>query len=220
MALAVAALAFTPFAAEAGFTKTQSITGGGHKTLYDKTIYIIDDDISVTAGAGQSAYTVNENATVVLYIPAGKKLTLKGGAGSGITGAGAGLEIPSSSTLIVVGGGTLVATGGTGGNGESGGDGGNAEVIDDDDDPHDEWGHAGKGGSGGSGGGGAGAGIGGKGGAGGAGRDEPEADWLDTDGSWTYRGYNGYTGNSGNVGNSGNRLISSTKGIILKASNP
>jgi len=124
--LAAGFFSLVPVAAEAGFTKTQTIDTGGRKTLADGNIYIIADDISVTAGAGQSAYTVNENATAVLYIPAGKKLTLKGGAGSGVTGAGAGIAVPTTSTLVVTGEGKLVVTDGSGANGGDGGSGGSA----------------------------------------------------------------------------------------------
>ena len=111
-ALVLGFFAIAPLAAEAGFTKTKEISSGGRLTLENGTIYIVDDtEVVVNASLGFSAYTVNENSTAVLYIPSGNTLTLKGGAGSGSSGAGAGIELPASSTLIVVGGGTLEAFG-------------------------------------------------------------------------------------------------------------
>ena len=164
-----------PGAAEAGFTRSQTIGTTSRRKLEGNTVYLVTSDLEIRASSGFSAFSMDANSTSVLYVATGKTLTLQGGNASGTTGAGAGIEIPSSSLLIITGGGTIVAKGGKGANGSSGGNGGDGVVIDDDDDPKDEWGHAGKGGSGGSGGGGAGAGIGGRGGSAGPGRDEPES---------------------------------------------
>ena len=204
--LALAVFALVPFVAEAGFTHSQTIGTTSRRKLEGNTVYLVTSDLEIRASSGFSAFSMDANSTSVLYVATGKTLTLQGGNASGTTGAGAGIEIPSSSLLIITGGGTIVAKGGKGANGSSGGNGGDGVVMDDDDDPKDEWGHAGKGGSGGSGGGGAGAGIGGRGGSAGPGRDEPESTWLDTDGPWKYAGYTGYTGNQGSNGSSGGDL--------------
>ena len=162
---AAALLSLTPQAAEAGFTKVKEISTGKRITLEDKTLYKIDsNEIVVTAGSGLNAYEVSPNATAVLYIPEGSTLTLNGGAASSTSGAGAGIEVPESATLIITGAGTLEAKGGQGGSGSNGENGQDAHV-----DCDDDHGRAGYGGAGGAGGGGAGAGIGGKGGAGGSG---------------------------------------------------
>ena len=205
-ALALAAFALVPFMAEAGFTRSQTIGMTSRRKLEGNTVYLVTSDLEIRASSGFSAFSMDANSTSVLYVATGKTLTLQGGNASGTTGAGAGIEIPSSSLLIITGGGTIKATGGKGANGSSGGNGGDGKVVDDDDDPHDEYGRAGKGGNGGSGGGGAGAGIGGKGGDAGKGREEPESSWVDTDGSYNYDGYNGYSGYDGSAGGSGGNL--------------
>ena len=87
-ALALGLFALAPLAAEAGFKNAVTLTGG-RKTLEDGTVYIVDHDFTVHASAGLSAYAVNANSTAVLYIPAGKTLTLKGGAGSATSGTAA-----------------------------------------------------------------------------------------------------------------------------------
>ena len=199
-ALALALFVLAPWLAEAGFTKTQAIGTGGRKTLVDKTIYTIDDtEISATAGLGLSAYTVNANSTVVIYIPAGKTLTLKGGAASGTSGAGAGIEVPSSSTLIITGAGTLNASGGAGGGGANGENGQNADV-----DCDEDRGRSGYGGAGGAGGGGGAAGIGGNGGAGGAGGAKCSGDASQykktAHGDYDKNAINGNNGSGGGAG--------------------
>ena len=118
-ALAMGLFALAPTAAEAGFKNVVTLTSGRH-TLENNTVYIVNKDITVKAGEGLSAYAVNANSTAVLYIPAGKTLTLKGGAGSGTSGGEPGLSLPESSTLIVTGEGTLDATGGKAANGKNG----------------------------------------------------------------------------------------------------
>ena len=200
-ALAIGCFALLPIAAEAGFTKTMNLSGG-RKTLENGTIYILtDNEDTVTASSGFSAYKVNDNATAVLYIPSGKKLTLKGGAASGTSGAGAGIEVPASSTLIVVGGGTLEVFGGKGGGGTSGNGGGSGQYDRDDDEAI-----GGKGGNGGVGGGGAGAGIGTRGGVGGVAGEQTtypswtELDWGDFDTTGADGGRGGNGGSSSGMG--------------------
>ena len=168
-ALALGFFSLSALSAFAGFTLTGKISSKARKQLYDQTVYTVtEENLTVKGSPGWSGLYMAENATAVLYIPAGITLKVQGGAGSDTTGAGAGIEIPASSTLIVTGGGRLEATGGNAANGGNGQNGGDAQVIKDDDDPHDEYGKAGTGGTGGAGGGGAGAGIGGNGGTGGA----------------------------------------------------
>ena len=118
-AVALASLSFAvlvSFTAEAGFKKSVTLTGG-RRTLENDTVYIVDHDLKVQASAGFSAYAVNPNSTAVLYIPAGKTLTLKGGAGDKTSGGEAGISLPAGATLIVTGKGTLDVTGGKAANG-------------------------------------------------------------------------------------------------------
>ena len=158
--------------------------------------YYVSEDLTFTntlnSGNGQgSGMYVQAGKTVHLYIPIGVTLTVKGADASGTTGAGAGILLPSTSTLHIIGGGTLVATGGAAANGSDGGKGGDARL---DEESVGTWFlgkkiYCGSGGSGGNGGGGAGAGIGTAGGNGGAGGVMPEtaqpsesyADWQGGD---------------------------------------
>ncbi len=137
--------------------------------------YYVSENLTFTntiSGPGQgSGMYVQEGKTVNLYIPAGVTLTVKGADAQGATGAGAGILLPSGTTLHILGEGTLVATGGNAANGGEGGKGGDGEL---DEESIDTW-FLGKkilcglGGHGGYGGGGAGAGIGTAGGNGGNG---------------------------------------------------
>ena len=126
--------------------------------MTDGNTYVVQNSVSFSnSTAGGSGMSVADNATVVLYVPAGVTLTAKGGNGSGQTGGGAGIRVPSTATLIITGEGAVNATGGNAGNGGKGSDGkSGGEGI------------PGVGGDGGAGGGGAGAAIGGNGGRGGA----------------------------------------------------
>jgi len=117
--------------------------------------YYVNDDVMFENGATGSGLTISSGATVYIYIPKGVTLTAQGGNASGQTGAGAGILLPQSSTLYLLGEGELKAYGGHAANGCNGsqGQGGN-------------WtgsisgNYGGNGGNGGAGGGGAGAGIG------------------------------------------------------------
>ena len=117
--------------------------------------YYVNDDVMFENGATGSGLTISSGATVYIYIPKGVTLTAQGGNASGQTGAGAGIHLPQSSTLYLLGEGELKAYGGHAANGCNGsqGQGGN-------------WtgsisgNYGGNGGNGGAGGGGAGAGIG------------------------------------------------------------
>lgn len=151
--------------------------------LKDQYYYVTEDltftnSINGIIGNG-SGMNVQAGKTVNLYIPAGVTLTVKGADASGTKGAGAGILLPSGSTLNVIGNGTLKVTGGNAANGEKGGNGTDAIFTPDEDGDEgeaDEWAWllgskitAGRGGYGGYGGGGAGAGIGTAGGNGGEG---------------------------------------------------
>ena len=137
--------------------------------------YYVSENLTFTntsGGAGQgSGMYVQAGREVHLYIPAGVTLTAIGADAYGIQGAGAGILLPSGTTLHILGEGTLVATGGNAANGGEGGKGGDGEM---DEESIDTW-FLGKkilcglGGHGGYGGGGAGAGIGTAGGNGGNG---------------------------------------------------
>ena len=112
------------------------------------TYYYASDNLSFTnSTAGGSGLTIL--GTVYLYIPSGKT----------------GIELTQGNSLYLIGGGTLVATGGNAANGGNGGKGNDAEVNT----STDQYILGGSGGTGGNGGGGAGAGIGTRGGNGGTG---------------------------------------------------
>ena len=150
--------------------------------LKDQYYYVTEDLTfkNTISGDGQgSGMYVQAGRTVTLYIPAGVTLTAIGADAQGTTGAGAGILLPSGSTLNIIGNGTLKATGGNAADGEKGGNGTDAIFTPDEDGDEgeaDEWAWllgskitAGRGGYGGYGGGGAGAGIGTAGGNGGEG---------------------------------------------------
>lgn len=187
-----------------------STTGFELKDAY----YYVSEDLTfsntrtaeMTPGKGSALY-VREGQTVYLYIPAGVTLTAIGSDASGPLGAGAGILLPSSSTLHIVGGGTLVAKGGAAANGGNGGKGSDAVL---DEESVGTWFlgkkiYCGVGGEGGYGGGGAGAGIGTVGGNGGVGgqtigledskRPQSYADWQGGD-------LDGLAGNDGGAGSS------------------
>lgn len=155
--------------------------------------YYVSENLTFTnslGGPGQgSGMYVQAGKTVRLYIPVGVTLTVKGADAQGTTGAGAGILLPSGTTLHILGEGTLVATGGNAADGVEGGKGGDAEM---DDESIDTWFLGtkilcGLGGPGGYGGGGAGAGIGTAGGNGGNGsssdgeRPQSYAEWTGGD---------------------------------------
>ena len=84
------------------------------------TYYYASDNLSFTnSTAGGSGLTIL--GTVYLYIPSGKTVTCMGHDASGTTGAGAGIELTQGNSLYLIGGGTLVATGGNAANGGNGG---------------------------------------------------------------------------------------------------
>lgn len=125
------------------------------------TYYYMTENLTFSNNtAGGSGLTIQ--GTVYIYIPSGVTLTATGADGEGTTGGGAGILVPSGTTLNIFGEGTIVATGGNAANGGNGGNGTAASV-------EGAQYLAGLGGAGGNGGGGAGAGIGTAGGNGGNG---------------------------------------------------
>lgn len=125
------------------------------------TYYYMTENLTFSNNtAGGSGLTIQ--GTVYIYIPSGVTLTATGADGEGTTGGGAGILVPSGTTLNIFGEGTIVATGGNAANGGNGGNGTAASFV-------SPYYYAGLGGAGGNGGGGAGAGIGTAGGNGGNG---------------------------------------------------
>ena len=175
--------------------------------------YYVSENLTFTntlnSGNGQGsgmyvqAGTDAEHVKIVhLYIPAGVTLTAIGADANGNIGAGAGILLPQYSELHIIGGGTLVATGGNAANGEKGSNG--TDAVLDDGQSVATWFlgkkiYCGRGGAGGNGGGGAGAGIGTAGGNGGAGGvmteapSESYAEWQGGD----LPGVKGVDGNAG-----------------------
>ena len=132
------------------------------------TYYYMTENLTFSNNtAGGSGLTIQ--GTVYIYIPSGVTLTATGADGEGTTGGGAGILVPSGTTLNIFGEGTIVATGGKAANGGNGGNGTAASFVS----PNY---YAGLGGAGGNGGGGAGAGIGTAGGNGGNGAAQLAAD--------------------------------------------
>ena len=139
-------------------------------TMTDGNTYVVKNSVSFSnSTAGGSGMSVADNATVVLYVPAGVTLTATGANGSGRTGGGAGILVPETATLIITGEGIVNASGGNAGNGGNGSNGGNGLIAGFTKKVAPDSLSSGIGGAGGAGGGGAGAGIGGHGGCGGYG---------------------------------------------------
>ena len=189
----------------ATYKNVTSLPTAAGSWLYSSNIYTVRSNITITASTGGNALCVAGGNTVVIDIAPGCTLTVYGGNGSARTPGGAGIYLPSSSNLIVTGGGRLVAYGGNSGTPENGGnsgspsrggyDNGNYSGVTFD---------SGTGGYGGYGGGGAGAGIGTPGGTGGARTSNTGsvAVTYQTD----HGGYNGTSGYSGSASESMGRL--------------
>ena len=183
-------------------------SSSGH-TLYEGHYYV-SDNVIFSNGATGSGLTIADGATVYLYIPQGVTLTAIGGNADGQTGAGAGIELPESSTLYLQGKGKVKATGGNAADGGRGGDGGNAGYS------YDTSTWTGGGGKGGYGGGGAGAGIGTRGADGGTGgsggSSNTHTDW---------KVHNGTGGSKGGTGGTalamGTLYIETTYGLDVDA---
>ena len=170
VAVAVFSVCVVSWQLQAGVVNiTQGSTSG--YTMTDGNTYVIKNSVSFSnSTAGGSGMSVADNATVVLYVPAGVTLTAKGANGSGRTGGGAGIRVPQTATLIITGEGTVNATGGNAGNGGNGANGLEGVLeLKNRTNHYAGKGSSGVGGLGGNGGGGAGVGIGGSGGYGGSG---------------------------------------------------
>jgi len=158
--------------------------------LYDDCLYYFTGDtLRITNNErGGNALQVAMLSTAYLYVEKGQVLELQGGPGSGILPGGAGIYVPQSSTLYLLGGGTIISRGGEAGQGSQGMIGLPGLII-----PGQKLYMGGIGGYGGSGGGGAGAGIGTDGGLGGLG-GLPSISWPkcsgEIDGGKT--GYDGF----------------------------
>ena len=184
-------------AAAPALTGTKLTTAHAGQTLAAGEYYVEPGaTLTLRGGTGKSGLTVAANSTVTIHIPANSTLNVYGGAASGTTGAGAGIEVVSGSNLKVIGSGTLNAYGGKAANGSNGAKGDNADWVDDGDSYIPDSGY------GGAGGGGAGAGIGTKGGKGGSNtswrtgflsRSQKTNSFMKIN----YSGSHGYDGNNG-----------------------
>lgn len=175
--------------------------------------YYIPKDLTFSnSNAGRDGITIAAGSTVHFYIPKGVTLTARGANASGRTGAGAGIYLPQSSTLVLEGGGTVNATGGNAANGGDGQNGVDAQGN------FDTWSMTGAGGTGGYGGGGAGAGIGTRGGAGGAGGAGGGCSSGMDYGKNIYDGTNGSDGRNGETAaDMGSLYVDNTGGITVSA---
>lgn len=165
-----------------------------------------------SASTSNNGLKIKSGATVYLYIPKNVTLTAIGGGTTAVrqTGGYAGILLPSSSKLIILGDGTVVANGGNAGNGASGSSGGNGYV-----DAGSRY-YGGSGGAGGYGGGGAGAGIGTNGGTGGSGGSQCSSDGSIYDGDDNYNGNDGANGGTGGTASSCGTLYAQST-ITIKA---
>ena len=187
-------------------------TGGSTGYTLSSGHYYIDENITFSNGDTGSGLTIADGATVYIYIPEGVTLTAIGGNADGQTGAGAGIELPSGSTLYLMGKGTVDAKGGDAANGGTGGTGGDATGG------NGNWTQTGAGGNGGYGGGGAGAGIGTRGGAGGSGGSGGGANYYDNGKEDdAFRGTDGSAGKAGSTAGAMGNLYVVTSSVHLNA---
>ena len=90
-------------------------------TMTNRTVYVIQNSMSFSnISAGGSGMSVEDGATVVLYVPRGVTLTAIGANGSGKTGGGAGIRVPETSFLVITGEGMVNVAGGNAGDGVNG----------------------------------------------------------------------------------------------------
>lgn len=191
--------------ASTGFTTTHTLSGAYNYlfSFVNGTVFFASSNISFNKGA-----VVSSNSTAVLYIPAGVTVTAVGQPGL------AGINLSSSSKLIVVGQGKLNVQGGSATNGHDG-ESGQAGVLNVDGNYY----YGGSGGYGGAGGRGAGAGIGGNGGWGGSGGYPGSCDIRDCEYGDKYcaTGENGTNGDNGQSGENMGTLYA-YGGITISAS--
>ena len=188
----------------AGSTTGQTIGAAGTTTYYYADTNLTFSN-STVSGSGLTI-----QGTVYFYVPEGVTVTCRGANADGRTGAGAGIELSSGNTLVLLGKGTVNATGGNAANGGNGGKGVDSGGT------WNESTSTGSGGSGGYGGGGAGAGIGthggngGNGGAGGSGYTY--TDWKE------HNGTDGISGSAGStVGAMGALYVYQATGTTVNA---
>lgn len=189
--------ATTVQAASTGNTRVELTSSMRGQSLQSGKIYCVENnDVSISGSTNQAGLYVSSGTTAVIYIAAGRTLTIKGGSASDNTiGGQPGIYLPKGATLMVTGEGTLNVTGGAGARAGDGGGGGSGSVIDGPTDSQDVFtgGSGGKGGSGASGGG---AGIGTAGGAGGSGG----SGGVGSTHVCNKKDYGGVDGGSGNSG--------------------
>lgn len=157
-------------------TATLAESNGKDYTLADNVVYTVKTNTKIYGTASNYGYHLS-GKTAVIYIEAGKTLTVYGGDASWSTPGKAGIYVPSGKKLIITGGGTLVTYGGDGGRGSS-------------DSENTKKHNGGAGGSGGAGGGAAIGTNGGSGGSGGSGRTATKH------GGSSGNGYSGGSGGS------------------------
>ena len=159
VAVAIFSVCVVSWQLQAGVVNiTQGSTSG--YTMTDGNTYVIQNSVSFSnSTAGGSGMSIEDGATVVVFVPSNVTLTATGANGSGRTGGGAGIRIPIGATLVMTGEGSVVAKGGDATNGGNGGSGGVGSAYINSE--RDLGGTGGSGGDGGAGGCGAGAGIGG-----------------------------------------------------------
>ena len=131
------------------------------------TYYYVYEDVTCGATtAGTSGLSIAPDADVYIYVPEDVTLTATGADGEGTTGGGAGIHVPATSKLYLIGSGMVNATGGKGGNGGNGSNGTDSSAYNSSESSTggsliwNGYMKSGNGGAGGAGGGGAGAGIG------------------------------------------------------------
>ena len=176
----------------------------GPGVLSDGEIYTVASSETLEGEDGISPIAVADGASAIINIKSGATLTVGGGYASGTKGAGPAICVPESSTLYIVGEGTLIATGGAAGNGRAGYDGGFGMLH-----IYYKEGRGGVGGYGGDGGGGGAPAIGGRGGNGGAGGTYGGGDtFLEcTSSSFTGDGDNGHDGEAGTNGSGMGKVV-------------
>ncbi len=169
--------------------------------------YYVDKDLTFDGAAtgGFAGWgcglTVHDGDTIIIEIKKGCTLTCKGRNGNGTVGGGAGIHHKAGSSLVLLGDGNLVATGGNAGTSTAGSAGGDSYYEGDCD-----WIITGSGGTGGNGGGAPGSGIGGTGGTGGtggAGGASQTLAWNGNRGNDPAPGASGYDGLAGSNGADG-----------------
>jgi|GEM_PF-3376959 len=198
LAMLVGLLPATVLPARANITVT-TLTSSTGRPL-SSGVYYVNESVTFTGSAGNPGLAIASGATVYIYVQADKTLTATGGNASGKTGGGAGILVPSGSTLYLLGEGSVVAKGGDAANGTAGvnGSGGTVNYINDN--GRRSYAQGGNGGNGGNGGGGAGAGIGsngGNGGNGGSGGRKGELGWNNGSTTGMLSATNGSAGGSG-----------------------